>query len=182
MKFLLKLFFLLLSLLAIVLIVGLFIDGKFSVSRSVQINQPRSEVFEYVSHLSNQQEYGVWQKKDPKISINTSGTDGTVGFISKWESTLEDVGAGEQEITKIVNDKLVETELRFKRPMEVTSQAYFELTENSENSCTVVWKIEGESPYPFNIFSLFMDMDKELGPDLDGGLKNLKVILESENN
>ena len=182
MKFLLKLLFLLLSLVAIVLIVGLFVDGKYSVSRSVEINKSQSDVYEYVSSLENQREYGVWHKKDPKIKIKTSGIDGMVGFISSWDSNVEDVGAGEQEITKMVYDKRIETEIRFQRPMEATSQASIELSANSSNSCTVVWKMEGESPYPFNIFALFMDMDKEIGPDLEKGLKNLKSILESQNN
>lgn len=182
MKFLLKLLFLLLSLVALILIVGLFVDGKFSVSRTIEINQAQETVFEYISLIENQQEYGVWQKKDPNISIKTTGVDGTVGFISSWDSKVDDVGKGEQEIMKIVDGKLIETEIRFKRPMEVTSQAFLELTEVSRNSCTVSWKFEGESSYPFNVFALFMNMDEEIGPDLDKGLKNLKVILESQNN
>lgn len=182
MKFLLKLLFLILSLVAIVLIVGLFVDRKYSVSRSVEINRPRPEVFEYISYLENQQDYGVWHKKDPNIKIKTSGIDGMVGFISSWDSKVEDVGAGEQEITKLVYDKRIETEIRFLRPMEITSQASLELSANSGNSCTVVWKMEGESPYPYNVLALFINMEKEIGPDLEQGLKNLKSILESQNN
>ncbi|MDG1331390.1 MAG: SRPBCC family protein [Crocinitomicaceae bacterium] len=182
MRFLLKLLFLLLSIVAIVLIVGLFVDGDFTVSRKVTINQPKEKVYDYLSMIGNQQEYGVWQKKDPKIKIKTTGTDGTVGFISSWESNMEDVGKGEQEITKLVEDKLIATEIRFIEPMETTSQAYLEIKEVSGNSCTVEWKFEGGSPYPWNILMLFMDMDKELGPDLKKGLKNLKSILESQNN
>lgn len=182
MRFLLKLLFLLISIVAIVLIVGLFVDGDFSVSRKVTINQPKDVVFDYLSLIGNQQEYGVWQKKDPKIDIKTTGTDGTVGFISSWDSKMEEVGKGEQEIKEIVDDKLIATEIRFIRPMETTSQAYLEISEESANSSTVEWKLEGGSPYPWNIFALFMDMDKEIGPDLDKGLKNLKSILESQNN
>lgn len=182
MKFLLKVLFVLLSLVAIVLIVALFVDGKFSVSRTVQIQQSQATVFEYISHLDNQRKYGVWQKKDPNISIKTSGTDGTVGYISSWDSKVEDVGAGEQEITKFVNGSRMETEIRFKRPMEITSKAVIEVKIISENTSSVTWKFEGENPYPFNLLGLFVNMDKELGPDLIGGLKNLKIILESENN
>lgn len=182
MRFLLKLLFLLVSIIAIVLIVGLFVDGDFTVSREVTINQPKENVYDYLSTIGNQQEYGVWQKKDPKIKIKTTGTDGTVGFISSWESKMEDVGKGEQEIIKLVDNKLIATEIRFIEPMETTSQASLEINELSENSCSVKWTLEGGSPYPWNIFMLFMDMDKEIGPDLKNGLKNLKSILESQNN
>lgn len=181
MKFLLKLLFLLLSIVVIILVVGFFIDGKFSISRSVNINQTQTEVFEYVSLLSNQKQYGVWHKKDPNISSISSGTDGTVGFISSWDSSMEEVGKGEQEITEIINNKLVKTELRFKCPMKITCNAFLEVKESENNTSKVVWKIEGESPYPFNILALFMDMESELGLDLDEGLKTMKAILESQN-
>ncbi|MFK7784885.1 MAG: SRPBCC family protein [Crocinitomicaceae bacterium] len=182
MRFLLKLLFLLLSIIAIVLIVGLFVDGDFSVSRKVTINQPKEVTFEYLSMIGNQQDYGVWQKKDANIVIKTTGTDGMVGFISSWDSSMEEVGAGEQEITEITDNKLIATEIRFKRPREITSQAYLEINEESSNSCTVEWRLEGGSPYPWNIFALFIDMEKEIGPDLKKGLQNLKSILESQNN
>lgn len=182
MKFLLKLLFLLLSLVAIVLIVGLFIDGKFTVKRSIKVNQPQEVVFDYISTLSNQQEYGVWHKKDPNIKITTSGIDGTVGCVSAWESSNEEVGKGEQEITRIVYNKRMDTEIRFKEPMDVTSQASMIVKRNNDNSSTVTWVMKGESPYPFNVLALFMNMDKEIGPDLKNGLKNMKYILESQNN
>ena len=51
----------------------------------------------------------------------------------------------------------------------------------SNNSTKVKWTFEGSIPYPWNIFNLFMDMDEAMGPDLEKGLNNLKVILESEN-
>ena len=181
MRVLLKLLFLLISIVAIVLIVGLFVDGDFSVSREVTINQPKEATFEYLATLSNQQEYGVWQRKDPNIRIKTTGIDGTVGFISSWDSTIEEVGAGEQEITEIIDNKLIATEIRFKRPMKTTSQAYLEINELSNTSCSVGWKLEGRSPYPWNVLALFMDMDKEIGPDLKKSLQNLKSIMESKN-
>ena len=181
MKFLLKLLFLLLSLVAITLIVGLFIDGKFSVKRSVQIDQPQEIVFDYVSNLSNQQDYGVWYKMDPDIKITTTGTDGTVGFVTSWSSSNENVGKGEQEIIRIIYNNRIDTEIRFKEPMEATSNASIIVKRNDNNTSTVTWTMHGESPYPFNILALFMNMDKELGPDLQKGLHNLKAILESQN-
>jgi len=180
MRFLLKFLFLLISIVAIVLIVGLFIDGNFSVSKKVTINQPKEVVFEYLALIENQQEYGVWQKKDPNIKITNEGVDGMVGFVSKWDSQVEEVGVGEQKIIKIVEDQLIETEIRFLRPMETTSQASLKITPVSPNSCTVKWTLSGESPYPWNIMMLFMNMDKEVGPDLQKGLENLKSILESQ--
>lgn len=181
MKFLLKLLFVVLSLIAILLIVALFVDGDYTVTRSIEVQKSQADIYDYVSHLKNQQEYGVWHKMDSKIIIKSSGVDGTVGFTSSWNSKMDDVGQGEQEIIKLIDGKQIETEIRFKRPMEVTSRATIDVKKKSEVSSTVSWTFTGEQTYPFNLISLFLDMDKEIGPDLENGLKNLKVILESEN-
>ena len=45
---------------------------------------------------------------------------------------------------------------------------------------TVRWGFDGEMDYPMNFMLLFIDMDKQLGGDLQTGLENLKMILESE--
>lgn len=180
MKFLLKLIIVVLSIVAILLIVALFVDGNYSVSRSIEIERSQADVAEYITHLENQKEYSVWYKKDPALQLSTSGTDGTVGFISRWSSKNDEVGKGEQEITKIIDEVGIDTEIRFKEPMELTSNASIRTTALHNTKCSISWTFYGETPYPFNLMALFIDMEKEIGPDLENGLKNLKVILESE--
>lgn len=178
MKFLKKVVFLLLSLIALVLIVALFLNKETNVERSITIDLPKAEVFEYVRYLKNQDNYGVWQQMDPKMNKSYSGEDGTVGFISTWKSENENVGSGEQEITKIVEDSRIETKLRFKEPWESESDAYFDF-KSTGNQTEVTWGFHGITPYPWNVMLLFMDMDEMLGKDLEGGLNNLKKVLES---
>jgi hypothetical protein len=182
MKFLLKLIFVLLSIAGILLIVAFFVDGKFSISRSIEIERSKTDVLEYVLFLENQQDYSVWYTMDPAIKITQSGEDGTVGFITRWSSNNDEVGKGEQEITQIIDGVGFDSELRFKEPMELTAQATVRTKTISPTQSAVTWTMSGETPYPFNLLSLFIDMDEELGPDLEKGLKNLKKILESENN
>lgn len=179
MKFLKKVLFVLISLIALILIAGLFLKKEMDVERKVSINLPKDQVFDYVRYLKNQDEYGVWQKMDPNMKKSYHGEDGTVGFISKWKSDNEDVGSGEQEITKIVEDERIETKLRFKEPWESESDAYFYFKAESDSTTEVTWSFHGTTPYPFNIMLLFMDMDAMLGKDLEGGLKNLKKVLET---
>ncbi len=47
------------------------------------------------------------------------GTDGTVGFVSAWDSPVRDAGKGEQEITKIDDGKRIDYELRFYEADEI---------------------------------------------------------------
>lgn len=179
MKFLKRTLIVLLSIVALLLIVALFVDKEYHVERSVVINKPSTEVFDYAKFIKNQDEYSVWNKMDPNMKKTYSGTDGEVGFVYAWDSKNEDVGAGEQEITAITEGKRIDCELRFKRPFESVSTAYMEVTAKNANSSTVEWGFDGYTPYPFNLFCLFMDMDGMIGKDLQDGLNNMKTKVES---
>lgn len=173
MKFLRKLLFVLLTIVVIFLVIPLFVDSDFKVSRSVTVSAPKMVVFDYLKHLKNQEEYGVWNNIDPDMKKSYEGTDGEVGFTYTWDSQNEDVGAGEQEIVAINEYDKIEYELRFKRPWESTNKAWFDIEGNNETT-TITWSISGRVPYPFNFFNLFIDMEELIGKDLEEGLDNLE--------
>lgn len=167
-------------LLLIVVVLGVLVfitPSEFQVEREVTINKPKADVFNYVKLLKNQNEWGPWVKKDPAIKQEYKGNDGEVGFVSSWDSKMEEVGAGEQEIKKIT-DSQIDSELRFKKPFESTSQAYMKLEEVSPEQTKVKWGFTGNMPKPMNLMLVFIDMNKEVGKDFDQGLSNLKGILE----
>ncbi len=178
MKVLRKILFVVITVIAILLIIPLFVSGDYRAEREVKVNRNVSEVFDYIKHLKNQDNYGVWAKKDPDMHKEFKGTDGTVGFISGWTSDKKDVGRGEQEITMIEQNKRIEMELRFYEPFESTDFGYL-TTEAINDSTTIVkWGFYGKMKYPMNAMMLFMDMEDMIGTDLQSGLNNLKVILE----
>jgi hypothetical protein len=160
------------------LLLAFFSPNRYHVERQVIINKSKQEVFDYVVMLKNQDNYSVWANKDAKMKKWYKGQDGKEGFVSAWESADDEIGAGEQEIIRITGNQQIDYELRFKKPFEATEPAYMLLTEISANQTNLKWGFKGEMDFPFNIFLLFMDMEKEIGTDLDNGLKNLKVILE----
>jgi hypothetical protein len=149
----------------------------YKVEREITINKPRADVLAYTKMLKNQNDWGPWVKKDPAIKMDYKGNDGEVGFVSAWESKLEDVGVGEQEIKKITNNE-IDTEIRFKVPFESTNQGYMMFDEVSPTQTKVKWGMSGSFARPMNLMMLAMDMDKEVGKDFNEGLTNLKSILE----
>lgn len=180
MKLLKRLFIVVVALVMLFFIIALFVDGSYSVERSVTIQKPKEEVFGYIKMLKNQGEYSVWQQMDPKMKKSYIGEDGTVGFVSSWESNHEKVGKGEQEIIGIKEGKRLDFELRFFEPFEAKDHAYM-ITEAKTDKATVVkWGFDGEMGYPMRFFMLFMDMDEMLGNDLQTGLDNLKMNLEKK--
>jgi len=178
MRILKKILFVIVGIIALILIIAAFVKKEYAVERQVIINKSNTEVFEYVKYLKNQDNYSVWGKMDPNIIKSFTGIDGTVGFISAWESDNKEVGKGEQEIVGIEEGKRIEFELRFMEPFEAVEPAYM-ITEGIDSINTIVkWGFSGKMQYPSNIMLLWMDMEEIIGSDLENGLDNLKTILE----
>ena len=168
----------LVSLLVLVLITGLFVNGKYDVEREVTINKPKQEVFDYIKYLKNQDNFSVWAKIDPAMKREFRGEDGTVGFVSAWDSENPDAGKGEQKIIKISEGERIDYELHFIEPFESTDFAYLTTEAVNDSVTTVKWGFDGKMKYPMNLMMLFMDMEEMLAPDLQNGLDNLKTLLE----
>lgn len=151
---------------------------KYESSRSIVIHRPIGEVFQYLKYVKNQDYWSPWKERDPNMKQSFTGQDGTVGFISAWESDHKQVGSGEQEIKKIIENEKIETELRFLKPWKSVSQAYIKVADEGNNKTKVTWGFYGDAKLPMSIFMLFMNMDKAVGKDFDEGLAKLKTILE----
>lgn len=164
---------------ALFLIVALFIPKDFLVEREVVINKPKSEVFEYVKYLKNQDDFSKWASMDPNMAKTYTGTDGSVGFVAAWDSKDKDVGAGEQEITGIIEGEQLDYELRFIKPMESKANAIMKTATLGEGQTKVTWGLSGHSGYPFNLVMRLMGFHNKLGDDLQIGLNNLKNKLEN---
>ncbi len=180
MKILKRIFLAIIGLIALLLIVALFAKKEYSVVRDITIDKPKQEVFDYVKNIKNQNYYSKWNMTDPNAVKTYTGTDGTVGFIASWDSKMNDVGQGEQEIKKIQDGERLDMELRFTRPFKATDYAYMTTESISGNQTKVSWGFYGKMDYPMNIMLLMYNMDKTLGGDMNAGLLNLKAILEKK--
>ena len=159
-------------LIALVLIVAAFVKKDYAVQREVVINKPKQQVFDYIKYIKNQNNYSVWNMKDPNSKMSYTGTDGTVGFVSAWESQMKDVGKGEQTIKDIKDGERLDMDLHFIKPMEGHDNAYMTTDSIAPNQTKVTWGFNGAMPYPMNIMLLGMNMDTMLGGDLQTGLNN----------
>ncbi len=163
----------------LVLIIAALAPSNIYVKRDVTIKKSKSEVFDYVKYLKNQDEFATWSQIDPNMKKEFAGIDGTIGFVSAWDSNHPDVGKGEQEIIKIDPENQIDYELRFLEPWESTSTATMLFSSIDSATTNVSWDLKGDMPYPMNLMLLFIDMDETVGGDLEKGLNNLKGILEN---
>ena len=161
----------------ILIIMVIIAPNEFSVNRSIIINKPYKEVFQYLKLIKNQDYWSPWKKKDPNMNQEFIGEDGKIGFISKWKGN-KDVGEGEQEILSIIENESIETQLRFFKPWKSQSIGTLLVAKVEDSQTLVTWGFSGRNPIPFNIFMLFFNMDKTVGKDFEEGLADLKKILE----
>lgn len=180
MKIIKNILVILVVLIVIVLVVAAFLKKEYTIERSVTINKPRPEVFDYLVLLKNHNNFTRWASMDPKMKKEFKGTDGTAGFTSSWDSEMENVGKGEQTISKIADGQRIDYDLHFIKPFDGKAKAYLETTAPAADQTKVRWVFEGKMNYPMNIICLFMNMEKTLGADLQTGLDNLKNILEKQ--
>lgn len=164
----------------LLLAIAAFAKKEYSVTREATINQPKDKVFAYISQLKNQDNFSVWASMDKDMKKTYRGVDGTVGFVSAWDSKKDDVGAGEQEIKKILPGERIDYELRFLRPFEAKNDAFLRTEAVDSGKTKVLWGFHAKMPFPMNLMLVFVDFEKMIGKDFETGLLNLKLLLEKK--
>ncbi|MDH3381072.1 MAG: SRPBCC family protein [Flavobacteriaceae bacterium] len=147
---------------------------KYEIFRSVVVEKPLPEVFSYVSMVKNQDMWSPWCV-DEQSKMTYIGEDGEVGFISAWKGRRSE---GEQEIMNIVQDRSIDTQLRFKKPIKVNSDSYIKLYESGLHT-EVLWGFRGIYKRPLNVYVFFMGLDSRIGRDFEIGLSKLKHFIEA---
>ena len=164
------------GIIALLLIIALFMKREHYVNREIIINAPRQKVFDFLKLFKNQDLFNKWATADKKNRKEEfKGTDGTVGFIYSWSGD-KSAGQGEKEIKSITEGKRIETEIRFVKPMRVSSSVIFETESLSEGQTKVNLINTGTLKYPMNI--MIPMAEKKFPKDMDDSLSTLKNILE----
>lgn len=165
----------LLAIISLVLIVALFVPKTFVYEKSIAINAPIDSVWANTNSLAAMDKWSPWNDHDPKMKKEISGEDGTVGAKQSWDGKI--VGVGSQTITNVKKPILFETNLDFYKPHESHGKGYVKLVTDGAGT-TATWGMSGSMPYPINILTLFMNMEKNMGKDWDLGLSRLKKLSE----
>ena len=165
------------SLVAIFFLMALVNSKDLTIEKSVVINRPRHEVYDFLKYTKNADEFNVWNKMDPDMKKEYRGTDGTVGFVYAWDSSKKkNVGAGEQETKGLREGEYIEYELRFLRPMNDVAKAWFNLESLTSEQTKVSWTFASKLKFPGTAMKgLIRGM---LSKALVTGLDNLKRVLE----
>ncbi len=161
----------------LILLIAVAMPKKYRIVSEIVINRPKSEVFNYVKHIRNQEKYSKWILADPNIKITNKGTDGTVGFVSSWVSNVKNVGEGEQEIIKIYEGEGYDADLRFIKPFKGLSHAKIRTKDAGPGQTKFITTFDTKTDFPLNI--MVPMIKKMLKKDMNENSANLKRILET---
>ncbi|GGH09319.1 SRPBCC family protein [Mucilaginibacter phyllosphaerae] len=168
------------GIIVIVLLLAAIAPKAYAIQRSIIINKPRRQVFDYVKYLRNQDHYSKWVMMDPNKRMAYTGTDGTEGYNAAWDSDMKQAGKGNQTIEKIVDGERVDIRVVFIKPFAGVADTYIATQSVTENTTSVKWAFASKMPFPMNAMLLFVNMEKMLGRDLEESMNNLKQVLEKQ--
>lgn len=148
----------------------------FALERETTINAPREKVFALINDFHQWGVWSPWEKLDPNMKRTFSGTPSGVGSTYEWSGN-SDAGAGTMQITNTTPPSKVEIKLDFTKPFEANDIVEFTLDSTAAGT-HVKWNMHGPNNFMSKIMTVFVSMDKMVGPDFEKGLANLKAEAE----
>jgi hypothetical protein len=172
-----------LGVLAVVIVVLVAVvatrPDTYHVERSIDISAPATVIFPVVADFKAMGEWSPWDKRDPAMKKTFSDTTTGVGASYAWEGNKQ-VGKGKMTMTESRPPEHVADKLEFIEPFPSVAETAMDLKSSGPTSTHVTWSMDGKSNFMGKAFSLYMSMDKAVGPDFESGLTNLKTIAEAK--
>jgi carbon monoxide dehydrogenase subunit G len=158
----------------VLIALGVFIatrPSEFRITRSRTVAAPPEVVFGYVNDFHKWPEWSPWEKYDPQMKKEHSGSPAGPGAIYQWTGNNK-VGEGRMTITDSRDPQSATIRLEFIKPWTATNTAQFDFAPSGSGT-KVTWAMTGNKNFMMKAFTLFMDMDKMVGQDFERGLENL---------
>jgi uncharacterized protein YndB with AHSA1/START domain len=149
---------------------------SFRVERSIQIAAPPESIYPLLSDFREWKRWSPWEELDPDMQRTFSGADEGNGAVYAWDGNRK-AGEGRMEIIQAVPEEHLSIALTFIRPFESHNTAEFTLVPNPEGT-EVRWTMHGPAPYVTRLMTVFLSMDRLIGPDFERGLAELKRTTE----
>ena len=174
MRWLKRIVFTVVAVVALLLVIGLLLPSGFKVQRSALIAAPPAKIYALIVEPRQWKNWTVWNRRDPAMTMTYSGAESGAGAKWSWQSKTE--GNGEMEFMMAVPNERIDYALSFPE-FGMSSRGQLRL-EPEGTGTRVTWTNEGNmGANPVNRYFGLM-MDRMVGPDFEGGLANLKALAE----
>lgn len=166
----------LLLVIAAILIYAATKPNTFRIQRSANLRATPERIFALLNDFHQWEAWSPWEKIDPQIKRTYSGAASGKGAIYEWNGN-KNVGQGRMEILESSPSSRMLIKIDFITPMEAHNTIEFAL-ERQGDSTTVTQAMYGPNPYISKLMSIFLNMEKMIGPKFEEGFASLKALTE----
>ncbi len=162
--------------LLILIIIGIFLPSKSLIENSISIQSSSKKIFPYINDTALFLEWSPWNKMGTNSELIFKGKSRGIGSEIFWKNTESEINNGNIEIVE--SEKNTKTEMIFNFGDKFYGRSTLLLIPESENSTTVIWKIEAD--FGWDLFSRYAGLlfQKFIGKVYENGLKDLKRKIE----
>lgn len=172
MKLVKKLAVLLLVLIVILLYIPKHLNPHFSMSRSIVIKAPVSEVFKRLPDFNEYTKWNPFSEGDGTYKNEVAGVG--VGSTMSWQG--ERNGSGKMTLKSLDPNHKIQINMEFYSPMKGEGVVNWMTVPTPDGFTEFKWTFEQELPYFNRYFGLVMD--KMMGKYFEKGLMTYKAIVE----
>jgi hypothetical protein len=167
----------LVTLIALIVLIGFLLPRQVHVERSIVINAPQPQLFDALNSFKRFNEFSPWAALDPNTQYTYEGPESGVGARMSWVSSDPNLGSGTNEIVESRTPDFIRTRLNFGgQPAEAT----FTFAP-ADGATRVTWGFDGDlGNNPIMRFVGLM-FDKWIGSDYEKGLARMKQVMEQDN-
>lgn len=152
-----------------VLVAGVLLPSRYTVSRSVVIDVPVDVVFDQIIDVKRAEAWSVWKAEDPSMAITYDTITAGEGAHYSW--TSEKMGAGSYTITRVEFNRRVVGKLEMEDGSEPAETTF--LLEEVDQQTRVTWSLDGKQSVPVLGPYLALGMNRIVGPSFEKGLQML---------
>lgn len=165
------------SVVLLLLLLYSLLPSQGRVSREMAVNASPSVIYHQIVQLRNYEKWFPWLVADPNAKVQYSQPSIGAGSYFTWDSRLKNLGSGKFEVTDTYPDSLVKFRMLYKTIPEADGSLIIQ-KDLHHPYCIVLWQVQVEAGWKpwLRLFSLMMD--KMVGPALENGLTNLKIVSE----
>jgi uncharacterized membrane protein len=151
-----------------------FMPNHYSISNSIVINKPISEVYAQLSDFNKWAQWDPWKEKEPEASRSVEGPANTKGHKMSWEG--KKIGTGSLTLNWSSQNKSINNDLAIVKPYPFSGKDIWSLEADGDKT-KVTWTNSGGLSYPMGRVSGSM-VDKVINEQQKHGLDNLKKYCE----
>ena len=135
-------------------------------------------VYAQVADFHRWDGWSPWARLDPNQRTEFEGPPSGLGAGYHWAGNAK-VGEGRMTVTAAAPPRELAIRLQFIKPWAQISTSSF--TFAPEGTATrVTWAMSGSFDLLGRAMTLFMDMDRQVGPDFEKGLAAMKKVAEEQ--